>query len=63
MRGLPDTLADPDAAFETSLSRARGGRRQEKVSRAIFDESLKLWQAEPELGLSDPAAWARPRRS
>ena len=32
---------------------------QAPVSRAIFDESLKLWQAPAaELGRSDPAAWA-----
>ena len=29
-----------------------------KVNRAIFDESLKLWQADPAaLGVSDPAMW------
>ena len=61
MRGLRDTLADPDAAFQASLRAVpEAGGDQEKVSRAIFDESLKLWQApEAELGLSDPAAWAK----
>jgi putative riboflavin transport system substrate-binding protein len=61
MRGLQDTLADPDAAFEISLKyipEATGA--QEDVSRAIFDASLDLWQAKPEeLGLSDPAAWSK----
>jgi NitT/TauT family transport system substrate-binding protein len=60
-QGLRDTLADPDAAFQASLRAVpTAGGDQEKVSRAIFDESLKLWQAsDAELGLSDPSAWAR----
>ncbi len=60
MRGLKDTLADPDAAFEISLKAVpEAGGEQAPVSRAIFDESVKLWQApEDQLGLSDPQAWA-----
>ena len=60
LRGLSDTLADPDAAFVASLEAVpEAGGAQSKVSRAIFDESLRLWQAEPgTLGHSDPAAWA-----
>lgn len=60
LRGLADTLADPDAAFETSLLAVpEAGGEQTAVNRAIFDESLKLWQAEvADLGLSDPQAWA-----
>lgn len=60
MRGLADTLADPDAAFEISLRAVpEAGGSQAQVSRAVFDESLKLWQAGPdEIGRSDPAAWA-----
>ncbi len=59
LRGLADTLADADAAFEISLQAVpEAGGEQAAVSRAIFDESLKLWQAPAgELGLSDPAAW------
>ncbi len=60
LRGLVDTLADPDAAFEISLQAVpEAGGTQAAVSRAIFDESLKLWQAAPaDLGRSDPEAWA-----
>lgn len=60
MRGLVDTLAAPDAAFEASLAAVpEAGGEQAPVNRAIFDESLKLWQADrAELGLSDPQAWA-----
>lgn len=60
MHGLADTLADPDAAFEISLQAVpEAAGSQTPVSRAIFDESLKLWQADAaELGRSDPQAWA-----
>lgn len=60
MRGLKDTLADPDSAFEISLRAVpEAGGERAPVSRAIFDESVKLWQADDaQLGLSDPEAWA-----
>ena len=46
LHGLTDTLADPDAAFAISLKAVpEAGGDQAPVSRAIFDESLKLWQA------------------
>lgn len=59
-RGLADTLADPDAAFTISIAAVpEAGGPQAEVSRAIFDASLKLWQAgTSELGRSDPAIWA-----
>jgi len=62
--GLRDTLQDPNAAFEASLRAVpEAGGDQAAVSRAIFDESLKLWQADDaELGLSDPAAWENAAR-
>jgi NitT/TauT family transport system substrate-binding protein len=61
MLGLRDTLKDPDAAFQASLRAVpAAGGDQEAVNRAIFDASLKLWQAsDEELGLSDPAAWEK----
>lgn len=60
LRGLTDTLNEPDAAFAASLAAVpEAGGDQAAVSRAIFDESLKLWQADAaELGRSDPVAWA-----
>ncbi len=59
--GLRDTLKDPDGAFEASLRAVpEAGGEQATVSRAIFDESLKLWQAtDDELGLSDAASWEK----
>lgn len=61
IKGLRDTLADPDAAFEASLAAVpEAGGQQSAVSRAIFDESLKLWQASDEaLGISDPLIWQK----
>ena len=60
LRGLVDTLADPDAAFDICLGTVpEVGGDQAAISRAIFDESLRLWQAEEgQLGLSDPTAWS-----
>ncbi len=61
LRGLTDTLEQPDEAFQASLRAVpEAGGANEKISRAIFDESLKLWRSEPgALGLSDPAAWEK----
>ncbi|MCA9948600.1 MAG: ABC transporter substrate-binding protein [Anaerolineales bacterium] len=53
MRGLLDTLADPDAAYEISKKYVEGlddGRR------AVLEASLPMWQAET-LGLTDAASW------
>jgi NitT/TauT family transport system substrate-binding protein len=67
MHGLQDTLADPNAAFDISLKAVpEAGGQQATVSRAIFDESLRLWEVSEaesrapggaELGQSDPATW------
>jgi NitT/TauT family transport system substrate-binding protein len=61
MRGLKDTLADPNAAFQITLKAVpEAGGAQTATNRAIFDESLKLWQAPTaSLGVSDPAAWQK----
>jgi len=61
LHGLADTLKEPDQAFEISLRAVpEAGGANTRVSRAIFDESLKLWQSPAgELGLSDPAAWSK----
>ncbi len=58
-KGLQDTLANPDAAFAASLRAVpEAGGAQSAVNRAIFDESLRLWQAgASSLGVSDPALW------
>lgn len=53
MRGLRDTLADPDAAYEISKKFVEGldaGRK------GVLEASLPLWGTEP-LGRTDPASW------
>lgn len=52
-RGLRDTLADPDAAYEISKKYVEGLGDDR---RGVLDASIPLWQAEP-LGRTDPAAW------
>ena len=52
-RGLEDTLADPDAAYEISKQHVEGLGDDR---RGVLEASLPLWQAE-QLGRTDPAAW------
>ena len=53
LRGLQDTLDDPDAAFEISKKYVEG---LDDSRRGVLDASLELWRAE-QLGRTDPAAW------
>jgi NitT/TauT family transport system substrate-binding protein len=53
LRGLRDTLADPDAAYEISKQYVEG---LDDSRRGVLDASLPLWQSDP-LGHNDPAAW------
>jgi NitT/TauT family transport system substrate-binding protein len=61
LRGLADTLKEPDQAFAISLRAVpEAGGANAAVSRAIFDESLKLWQTGVDtVGRSDPEAWSK----
>jgi NitT/TauT family transport system substrate-binding protein len=56
LRGLSDTLADPDAAFDICRRYVEGLDENEAVQRAVLEASLTYWQGEP-LGASDLAAW------
>ena len=58
LKGLADTLADPDAAFEICKKYVEGLEENEDVQRAVLDATLLNWQGDP-LGASDPAAWQR----
>jgi len=58
LKGLADTLADPDAAFEICKKYVEGLEENEDVQRAVLDATLLYWQGDP-LGASDPAAWQR----
>jgi NitT/TauT family transport system substrate-binding protein len=53
MRGLEDTLADPDAAYEISKKYVEG---LDDSRRGVLEASLPLWQTE-QLGRTDPASW------
>ena len=53
LRGLADTLADPDAAYEISKQYVEGLGDDR---RGVLEASLPLWQAE-QPGHTDPAAW------
>lgn len=56
LRGLSDTLADPDAAFDICRRYVEGLDENEAVQRAVLEASLDYWRGEP-LGASDLAAW------
>jgi NitT/TauT family transport system substrate-binding protein len=55
LRGLDDTLADPDEAYEISKKFVEG---LDDSRMGVLNASIELWRAE-EPGLSDPAAWTR----
>lgn len=58
LRGLEETVADPEAAFE--IARAAIPEMDDataKLQRAVLDESVAFWRAE-RFGHSDPEAWA-----
>jgi NitT/TauT family transport system substrate-binding protein len=62
LRGLMETLADPDAAFAATLERlpeVKGDKSQEQIQRAVLDATLKFEQAPAghPLGWSNPEAW------
>lgn len=57
LRGLRDTLGDPDAAF--AICRRYVPEIDDEsapLQRAVLEESLNFWRAD-DLGYSDPAAW------
>ncbi|MCL6430379.1 MAG: ABC transporter substrate-binding protein [Anaerolineae bacterium] len=57
LRGLRDTIADPDAAFAiTRQVVPEIGGENEALQRAVLAECVRFWQGE-ELGKSDPASW------
>jgi NitT/TauT family transport system substrate-binding protein len=57
LRGVADTLANPDAAYDISLKHVEGlAQADQQVQRSILNESMAFWRAE-RLGYSDPQAW------
>jgi NitT/TauT family transport system substrate-binding protein len=57
LRGLRDTIADPDEAYEISKKYVEAlGTADEATQREVLSASIALWQAD-QLGHSDPQAW------
>lgn len=55
LRGLSDTLENPDEAYDISKKYVEG---LDDSRRPVLDASLAMWQA-TELGLTDPASWVQ----
>ncbi len=57
LKGLADTIADPDEAFELSRTHIPNlAELDETVQKQVLARSIELWQAE-RLGYSDMQAW------
>ncbi len=57
LRGLADTIADPDEAYEISKIYVENlGATDEAVQKEVLAASIEYWTAET-LGFSDPQAW------
>lgn len=56
LKGLEDTLDDPDAAFDICHKYVEGLEENEEVQRAVLEATLSYWRGDP-LGKSDPVAW------
>jgi len=56
-RGVADTIANPDEAFEISKNYVENlAQADQIVQRKVLDETIEFWKAD-RLGYSDPAAW------
>jgi NitT/TauT family transport system substrate-binding protein len=58
LKGIEDTLKDPDAAFEICKNYVEGLEENEEAQRAVMEASLEYWRGES-LGRSDPEAWKK----
>lgn len=56
LRGLEETMNDPDAAFEICKKYVDGLEENEEIQRAVLEASLDYWRGDP-LGRSDLEAW------
>lgn len=57
LKGIADTIANPDQAYQTCLSYVEGlAQSDQAVQKQILSTSIELWKANT-LGYSDPTAW------
>jgi NitT/TauT family transport system substrate-binding protein len=57
MKGIADTIADPDATYAISKKFVEGlDQKNDALQRQVFDASLEFWKTN-HLGVSDPQAW------
>ena len=57
LRGLDDTLADPDQAFEISKRYVENlDQADQEIQREVLEASIEFWKAE-QLGYTAPEAW------
>jgi len=57
LRGLQDTLDDPDAAFEISKTYVEGlDQADQAVQRRVLEETMRFWESDRP-GWSQPEAW------
>jgi NitT/TauT family transport system substrate-binding protein len=56
LRGVADTLADPDAAFEISTHYVEGLAESAELGRAVLEATLPYWQTD-RLGYSEASTW------
>jgi NitT/TauT family transport system substrate-binding protein len=57
LKGISDTLADPDEAYEISKAYVENlADADPELQHEILNESIKLWETE-NLGYSEPAGW------
>ncbi|MBN2499731.1 MAG: ABC transporter substrate-binding protein [Anaerolineales bacterium] len=56
MRGIEDTIADPDEAFELSKPYIEGLEENAAVQKQVLAKTIEYWQVDA-LGYSNPQAW------
>jgi NitT/TauT family transport system substrate-binding protein len=57
LKGIADTIASPDEAFEICLKYVEGlSQSDQAIQKQVLAASIEFWKAE-RLGYSDPQAW------
>jgi NitT/TauT family transport system substrate-binding protein len=57
LKGIADTIANPDAAYQTCLKYVEGlAQADQTVQKQVLATSIEFWKSDT-LGLSDPTAW------